>query len=146
MALTRAHWIAAGAAILPLAAASLYLGLSYDSLPDRYPTHWNFRGVADAYKPKSGSTVFAVPLIGVFSFIITLAAMGSQAGDPDNPKSPSPLLLIFTCWFLTLLMSAVAILPALNPDGGHPWFIPATLAGTAGVVAIGIRDSRRRKS
>jgi uncharacterized membrane protein len=145
MGYSRQAWMAAGAAVLPLAGAALYLLLNYDALPDPYPRHWNWRGVADAFGPKSEGAVLAVPLIGVVALGILLAAVPAQSHDAAGKRPISSNHFIALAWFVGLVFSLVSLLPVIVPPSGAPWLLLVVLAGAAAVCAIGIRDSRRAK-
>lgn len=53
-------------------AAGLATALVYPALPDRIPTHWNFRGEADAWGPRW--TAFGVP-IGMAAMLAIFAVL-----------------------------------------------------------------------
>lgn len=145
MGYSRNVWIAAGAAVLPLAGAALYLLLNYDALPDPYPRRWNWRGVAYAFGPKSEGAVFVVPLIGVLTFVLVFAVFLKQTHDAAGKHPPSPTQFIALSWFLGLLFSLHSLLPLIVPPTGAPWLVPVILVPAAAVCGIGIRDSRRAK-
>lgn len=145
MSYSRQVWMTAGAAVLPLAGAALCLLLNYDALPDPYPRHWNWRGVAHAFGPKSEVAVFTVPLIGVLTFVLVFAVFPRQTHDAAGKHPPSPTQFIALAWLLGLLFSLHSILPVIVPPSGAPWLLLVVLAGAAAVCAIGIRDSRRAK-
>jgi hypothetical protein len=145
VAYSRNVWIAAVAAVLPLAGAALYLLLNYDALPDPYPRRWNWRGVAYAFGPKSEGAVFVVPLIGVLTFVLVFAVFLKQTHDAAGKHPPSPTQFITLAWFLGLLFSLHSLLPVIVPPTGAPWLLPVILVPAAAICAIGIRDSRRAK-
>ena len=145
MSYSRLVWMAAGAAVLPLAGAALHLLLNYDALPDPYPRRWNWRGVASTFGPKSEGAVFVVPLIGVLTFVLVFAVFLKQTHDAAGKHPPSPTQFIALAWLLGLLFSLVSLLPVIVPPSGAPWLLLVVLAGAAAVCAIGIRDSRRAK-
>jgi uncharacterized membrane protein len=130
---------------VPLAGAALYLLVNYDALPDPYPRHWNWRGVADAFGPKTEGAVFAVPLIGVVTLGIVLAVFAAQTHDPGGKRPPSPTQFIALAWFLAFVTSLSSLLPVIVPPSGAPWLLPVILVPAAAICAIGIRDSRRAK-
>lgn len=145
MGFSREVWFAAGAAVLPLAGAALYLLLNYDALPDPYPRHWDWRGVADAYGPKTEGAVFAPPLIGLVTHIIVLAAFAAHGRVNRDKPQPSSAQFIAVAWFGALVVSLVSMLPVIVPPAGAPWLLPAILAGAAAICCIGVRDLRRAK-
>jgi uncharacterized membrane protein len=106
MGYSRQVWMAAGAAVLPLAGAALYLLLNYDALPDPYPRHWNWRGVADAFGPKSEGAVFTVPLIGVVT-LCPCVRRAPQSHDAAGKHPPSSTMFIALAWFLGLVLPLV---------------------------------------
>lgn len=145
MAYSRNVWIAASAAVLPLAGAALYLLLNYDTLPDPYARRWNWRGAAYAFGPKSEGAVFVVPVIGVLTFVLVFAVFLKQTYDAAGKHPPSPTQFIALAWILGLLFSLHSLLPVILPPTGAPWLLPVILVPAAAVCAIGIRDSRRAK-
>lgn len=145
MSYSRQVWMAAGAAVLPLAGAALYLLLNYDALPDPYPRHWNWRGVAYAFGPKSEGAVFVVPLIGVLTFVLVFAVFLKQTHDAAGKHPPSSTQFIALAWLLGLLFSLHSLLPVIAPPSGAPWLLPVILVPGTAVCAIGIRDNRRAK-
>lgn len=145
MGYSRQVWMAAGAAVLPLAGAAFYLLQNYDALPDPYPRHWNWRGVADAFGPKSEGAVLTVPLIGALTFVLVFAVFPSQTHDAAGKHPPSPTMFIAVSWFLGLVLPLVSLLPVIVPPSGAPWLLPVLLIPTVAVSAIGIRESRRAK-
>jgi uncharacterized membrane protein len=57
---------------LILAAAGIYLHSNYDLLPDPYPVHFNFGGVADRFVPKTPRVVFR-PMVVAFVVCVSMA-------------------------------------------------------------------------
>lgn len=145
MSYSRQVWMAAGAAVLPLAGAALYLLLNYDALPDPYPRRWDWRGVAYAFGPKSEGAVFTVPLIGALTFALVFTVILKQSNEVAGKRPPSPTQFIALAWLLGLLFSLHSLLPVIVPPSGAPWLLLVVLTGAAAVCAIGIRDSRRAK-
>jgi uncharacterized membrane protein len=50
---------------LILFATVAYVGLHWDEVPARFPTHWNLAGTPNGWTPKSVAAVFRGPAIGV---------------------------------------------------------------------------------
>ena len=63
----------------------------------------------------------------------------------DESQRPSDALILFACWFTGMVFCLVSILPLVALKSGAPWLLPVILAGTGGLVAIAIRDKRRRR-
>lgn len=59
------HWIVLGL----LFAVSAY---AWDRVPDRIPTHWNFRGEIDGYSGRAGGLLLA-PVLAVGMYLLLLA-------------------------------------------------------------------------
>jgi uncharacterized membrane protein len=57
---------------LILVVAAAYLGLHWEEIPARFPTHWNLAGKPDGWTTKSVAGVFRGPLIGLFACSMTL--------------------------------------------------------------------------
>ena len=65
------NWILHLGPYVIVAAAALYLQRNYDLLPDPYPVHFNFQGVADSFEPKTPLTVFR-PLVVAFVICVSM--------------------------------------------------------------------------
>ena len=59
------NWLVKLGPFLMLLGAMLYLQERYAGLPDSYPVHWNFRGVADRFVEKTPNVVFRLPVMGL---------------------------------------------------------------------------------
>lgn len=62
-------WVEALAVVLTLAAFGV-LAHFYPRLPEMLPVHWNAAGEADKWAPKSLSTVFFLPALGVYLQVV----------------------------------------------------------------------------
>jgi uncharacterized membrane protein len=56
-----------------LLAAAAYVGLHWDEVPARFPTHWNLAGQPDGWTHKSVAGVYRGPLVGLILCAITCA-------------------------------------------------------------------------
>lgn len=132
----------------------LLLGHFYPQLPERVPVHWNFRGVADAWAPKSFSTVFFMPALGAYVqalFIVlkrdiahakmTLPATNTEAylrGKESFLRTNMRLLdwaraCVAAVFFAAALMTVFTCLPGLGRLA--PAANAAVLAASAALLA-----------
>jgi uncharacterized membrane protein len=71
--MTRSYWIVAATLLAGAVAATAWL---YPGLPDRIPTHWNFKGEVDGYGGKWTLfllPVMTAPLLALFYFLPALS-------------------------------------------------------------------------
>lgn len=121
----RALWLTAALAPLTmLLAAALYLYSVYDTLPQRYPTHWNASGFADAFANKSVRTVFFGSIVGtgvllLLALNVWMLLVWTRRG-PDGRRSwnarflrANLRMLVILSWGLGLLFSTISIVPVL---------------------------------
>lgn len=145
MAMRRRTLLLAAPCLLPIAAAALVLFLNFEALPDPYPTHWNAAGRADSFAARTYSAVFTIILVGAVTQLGLLIAVWGASRRADQSQRPSDALILFACWFTGMVFCLVSILPLVALKSGAPWLLPVILAGTGGLVAIAIRDKRRRR-
>ena len=121
--------------LLPVAvlvAAALYLRANWERIPDRFPKHWNFDGVPDAWAERTFWGVYGPLLTGVLLivFILTLG-YGIIHGSPrtrtvDSAKwtgrfrRASLRLLLAAAWSLSGLFAAISLLPLMAADSRLP--------------------------
>lgn len=77
-------------AIIAIVNAIVALSL-YDTLPDRIPTHWNIKGMADAWEEKSIASILQLPVMqmfitGVMYFSYKMAERSKQQISSRNPE------------------------------------------------------------
>lgn len=65
-------WKVHGLALVAPVIAVMALVMSYDSLPDPMPTHWNFRGEPDAWTEKSMQDLLVGVLLGPGIMVVAL--------------------------------------------------------------------------
>ncbi len=70
-----------------MAAATAALVVSYPSLPDPFPVHWDAAGRANRFEPKSWTTVLSTPTIGLAT-VVVLALVGWALGRRLDPRLP----------------------------------------------------------
>lgn len=87
----------------------------HDTLPDRIPTHWNFRGEADAWSNKSFSSVLQLPIMqffitGVMYFSFKMIERSKQQISPRNAKVSSEQNRLFRLrWSAYIIVLSVVI-------------------------------------
>lgn len=120
-----ALWLTTALAPLTiLLAAALYLYSVYDTLPQRYPTHWNASGVADAFAAKSLRTVFFGSIVGtgvllLLALNVWMLLVWTRRG-PDGRRSwnarflrANLRMLVILSWGLGLLFAGISLVPVL---------------------------------
>ncbi|MFF2483261.1 DUF1648 domain-containing protein [Paenibacillus sp. NPDC058071] len=141
------------------AATAVYLYTIYDSIPDRFATHYDFQGKADAFSNKSWLTVFEIPMIqlamiAVFWLVNWLTAVTKQQADPKAPKKSLANSIKFrklTSLFLIALSLPIigflsAIIIASVTEGGDAiipvitmTFLVLLVVGIAAIITMSIR-------
>lgn len=142
-----ALWLTAVLAPLTmLLAAALYLYSVYDTLPHRYPTHWNASGVADAFAAKSLRTVFFGSIVGtgvllLLALNVWMLVVWTRRG-PDGRKSwnarflkANLRMLVILSWGLGLLFSTISMVPVLPPNWSGGIFLAVLLLPLA-LIAV----------
>jgi uncharacterized membrane protein len=142
-----ALWLTAALAPLTmLLAAGLYLYSVYDTLPQRYPVHWNASGAADAFAVKSLRTVFFGSTVGtgvllLLALNVWMLLVWTRRG-PDGRRSWSARflranlrMLVILCWGLGLLFSAVSVVPVLPANWSGGVFLAALVLPLA-LIAV----------
>ena len=112
-----AWWLLLLCTLVPLAASALLLHLRCNVIPARFPIHWGFDGQPNRWADRTVGSVFGLlmtaPLIvlafGALGEIIARSSPG-HAGRPQMIRTTRSILLA-SAWLLTLLFSAVSLLP-----------------------------------
>lgn len=143
-------WVAPAlvCAVLLLGGAALALYFNYDSLPQRFPTHYGISGEADAFGEKSAGRV-AMPLV-LGALVVALIAMNvagiaygtRRGGSPETLAAREAQRVYFArmlAWMalaLSALISFLAVAPVLNAERipGGPWMMPAVVVLLIGGV------------
>lgn len=101
---------------LTLVAFNLILGIVlYPDLPDKIPTHWNFKGEITTYADKSYGTVLLLPFfqlltLGILYFSHWSIGRTKQQIDPDNPEISLKKNIIFRkAWSIYLFILTILI-------------------------------------
>lgn len=127
-----------------LVAIVLIVGaLSYHSMPQRLPVHWNSLGAADSFAPKSVITAFIGPWVGlgVTASLLVLAyilrARGLRMQSEDGARFVERAAI--EQWNTQGLLSATALLMTIGALSLSliTWFAPghtAYIAGASGVT------------
>lgn len=117
-----------------LAAAALYLRANWQSIAARFPKHWNFEGVPDAWAERTPGSVYG-PLLIAIVVIAFVMIMGYAIvhGSPRTRTADSVAwtkrfrraslrLVLATVWCLSALFAATSLLPLLVGDSQLPNF------------------------
>ena len=98
----------------PLAAA-VWLRAHWNEIPARVPLHWDIHNVADRWADKTTRAVYGPLLFSgglmLVMILLTLAMFyGSRRG---RQRTAIVQMMVATVYFLSLLFSAIAIMPAV---------------------------------
>jgi uncharacterized membrane protein len=138
-------WV--GPFLLP-GAAAYYLYRFYDTLPARFPIHWDHGGRPDQWADKSMQGVFYGPVIGALVMVFTACAealiFAAHRTSPVQPDEAEAARLAaqrrrvgWLNWGLCVVFGALSILPGLAPeDFLLPGWVMATAAFLVVVVAL----------
>jgi uncharacterized membrane protein len=117
---------------LILLAAAAYVGLHWDDVPARFPTHWNLAGKADGWTTKSVAGVFRGVSIGVI--LCTMMMFTSYAvvhwtrlprvrgADGEQSRRARKINLLATLaseYLIALLLSWTTVVSMFSDDGGR---------------------------
>lgn len=149
--------------VVVLLGCAAYLGLSWEDIPERFPTHWGASGQPDAWSDRSFGSVMLPLFIGL-ALWMTMFAMAAAlprftrrraAGGPLREREQKFLrfgqwaMLVFACW-ITLFTGALSLLPlSLGMNDALPaWFFIAigaelAIAGVIVFFAVRFRSGRR---
>ncbi|MGZ6143005.1 MAG: DUF5808 domain-containing protein [Myxococcales bacterium] len=114
--------------------AGLWLQRHFDELPARIPIHWNWRGDADSWVPRTPVGA-ALPLIFGVALVTMLLLMqaGMRRAAPRGPmRKPSLWIVLVAEYFVALLCCGV--LAASATSGRLLW--PVLVGAFAGVLVL----------
>jgi len=130
-----------------LAGVSAYLLANWDSIPARFPIHWDFNGNANGWRDRSPMGVFG-PVLIAFLLLVLIGGVGAftRAGVQRAPtgsglerRNRAILgVLVLVMWTMAIMFSLAALTPLIVQNGQFP--IPAfvLLLIPLGVVAASI--------
>ncbi len=147
----RFPWLWSVPALLVVAATAVTGVISYPSVPERFPTHFNAAGHADSYASKSIGEVFVPVFVqaGMTALLLALAWGAFRARpelDPARPvdsarrhrrfsvRAVVSLLVLAACVDLSMLVAAWSVWRAGSLS---PLFVLLPLL-VGGVVVIGV--------
>jgi hypothetical protein len=148
---TSAWWVWAGPVLgIGILACSMALLLgSYDSLPVRYPVHWNAAGVADRWAVKSLRSVLGPLFIGaatelMLGFVLYALQQSSPLGSKRGRLNQASLALLALA--LSVLLSLIGLSPmrgtgTLPQLAWLPIWLPLVLMAPVTVVMIWLQGS-----
>lgn len=170
-------WSAQCAPFLLLLAAGVYLHAHWGGIPARFPVHWGIDGQANGWSERTVMGVYGALFVGAAISLAMLAfgwltlrwarrvhASGSAAEADVARERRFLLMLLFTEYFLAVILSWVALLPVrplpnLSPSPAVPLGMviglllvlillfllhrPVEPAPTAGTATVGDRTEDR---
>lgn len=147
----RAGVAAALLPLVPLAVAAGTLYTRWPSLPERFPIHWGANGRPDGWAPRAPGTVLAPLLFGAvltaLFLLVSLLPRSGRGGDTPGMAARRQAVLqisrrcsLAAAWMVSLLLSAVALIPvlslALGPGGTLAVILTVAFGGI--LVLLGI--------
>jgi len=134
-------WLSTLPALLPLLLAAACLQLKWAQIPATFATHFDMSGVPNGYEQKSLAGVFLPVVMGCV--LVGMMAVLGWAVARFSPAGPSPVLRRVTmnllrvlCWFCSLLLCFVALLPLQqHVTSMTAWMVFAAVAAMLCVVA-----------
>lgn len=130
-------------AVLILLAATIFVLISWNSLPEQIPSHYDFKGQVDAYGGR-GSLIFAVVMgwVLVLSMIV-ISRFPSiwNTGIERIPANAAVVNRIIKDMLnvlevgMAILFSYMLIVPAMGIAMGL-WFMPAFLTSIFGTIIV----------
>lgn len=135
------------ACVLPLAlfaAAALYLNANWESIPERFPVHWDAWGQANRWSSKSLKSVYGILVFGAFlqlMFLFLNYAMkeGTRRSAPGSSRrkflEANLWLLLIVQWITAAMFAYIAVTP-LEPIKPSGWVI-AGLSATLLITVLG---------
>jgi uncharacterized membrane protein len=107
-------------ALIPMAAVAVvcaYVWSQWDVIPERFPIHWNARGVADGFSRKSVRSVFAAPmifaLVALWMWVFSAGVwVGTRHSTPWRKLTVNVLTGVI--FGMGVLLSFITMLPLLG--------------------------------
>lgn len=130
-------------AVVVLAAATLFLLLNWENLPERIPSHYNFKGEPDAYGG-TGSLIFL--MVTGWIIVLMMCILGKfpkywNTGVERTPANEAVINRIVKDMMgvmivsISLLFSYMLIVPVLQMNMGV-WFMPLMLFVIFGTMIV----------
>jgi uncharacterized membrane protein len=121
--------------LLMLAAAGLYLNANWDSIPSRYPIHWDINGIPNRWADRSfrgvySPLIFGGEMVGWFFAFALAVWYGSRQSEPL--RRPTVGFLVAAEWAFGLTMVGVSLSPLVH--------LPIALVAVGGmpIILIGV--------
>lgn len=144
---------------LILAAAAAYLGLYWEEIPARFPTHWNLAGQPNGWTAKSVGGVFRGVLIGFVACAMALFTSyavlhwtrlphvtGSDGAQSRRVRRVNLLAILGSEYLIALLLAWTSVVSMFSDPSGQPRLPLAFRVAPFALVVIGtltIRVIRR---
>jgi uncharacterized membrane protein len=105
------------AALLPLAAVALWLHVHWNSIPARWPQHWNASGHVNGWGTRTSAGVYLPLLIGAFILLMMTgiaAFIALASGTQTNQRRRALAPLAAMVWVMSGIICVVGFLPVLH--------------------------------
>lgn len=133
--------------LLALGTATVFLILSWDSLPEKVPMHYNAAGEIDNYGDRSALFVplaIGWALYGLLSLVSFLPAVWNSPGNSSRSLQATKDMLEVLKLLLALDFSWLLVCGVLGQEVGS-WFLPVFLCGIFGTLLVGLIRAVRNK-
>ena len=133
------HHIMTGLGLLMLLAATAFVLLRWQSLPEQIPTHFDAAGQADAYGSKGSLIMLLLTAWGLYALITVTSFFPSTwnvpgKNRPAGLRAAADTLAVMRVQF-AFMFAWLLFCSAVGRDLGV-WFLPVTLGGITLNLAI----------
>ena len=119
-------------AVLILITAA-YVAISYNSLPDMIPSHWNFDGEIDSYSSKVMLYFMVLGMVGLNVLFVVVRRIDPRSDNYEKFNRPFQIFRIFmTAFFMVLIFASIRI--AQNPGSFEMGTLVPVMVGLLFVV------------
>lgn len=121
---------------LVLAGVAAWLLAHWNSIPLRYPIHWDFDGHANGWSDRTFYGVFGPLLIGpvILISVVGLLAAVMRHARPSRRSQATLLALVIPMWIAAIMTGLVGLTPLILRNGQFP--IP--LAALVAIPLVGV--------
>lgn len=134
---------AVGGPFVVVAAAFAYLLLKWNSIPARFPVHWDLEGHANGWSTRTPAGVFG-PLLIAFAVLVLLAAV--TAAQPHKGRRGLLVVPVIVMWIIAIMFSLVALTPLILRNGQFPIPMFVMILIPIAAIAVGIWITARESA
>lgn len=135
--------VAVGGPFVVVGAVFAWLVLKWNSIPERFPVHWDAAGNANGWSHRTPAGVFGPLLIALAVLVLLSAVIAAQVyGAPRIPRALMAIPLV-VMWTIATMFSLVALTPLILRNGQFPVpmfvVILVPIAAVAGAIWFAAR-------